>query len=355
MFRIAEHLQSSDSDPVSKVEIEELVESLLTDTLKDKLQAEHDVSFTYLIENAGLFYLTISKADGTFCLATKFIPSKIPSISALNLPLILEKVLTSNSGLILVTGPAGSGRSTTIAACIDWINRSRTEHIISVESPIEYAHKSRKSIVSHLEQIEGESNISLFRRARKLSPDVIQFGTLESQDDVVELLSIAESGVLVVASMNTLSSARTIDRIVDMFPESEHPSIRTRLSSSLVAVLSQILVGRRSCVADSLLEPCFQKQVAASELMINTPAIANLIREGKSAQIYSAIQMSVNQGMQTLEASLASLVKTGQIDHEEALLKTTRPDDLNRFVAPKGPQGPEDNPPGAAALRRPSA
>ena len=351
MFRVAERLQISEFDPISKDEIKELVKTLLTEQQQARLEANHDIVISYSVPRVGLFHVSVSKTENTYCLATKHVPFQIPDLSALHLPAVCEKdLLKRDKGLILVTGPTRSGRSTTLAAFIEWINQNRSEHIITIENPTEYLHRHRKSIVSHFGLCENESYASAIRRARRQSPDVIQLCVIEDKEDIAEAISAAESGILVFASMSTSSAAQTIDRIVDVFPEAQQQQIRVQLSNCLVAVLSQTLVLRSGIEADTGLQPCFQRQIAACELMINRAATANLIREAKTAQVYSAIQMGAPNGMQTLESSLAQLVKSGLVNRQDALTKSGRPDDFNRFL---GAKGPDEDPPAAAALRRP--
>lgn len=352
MFRVAERLQVSEIDPVSKLEIEELVKSLLTESQQAVLEANHDIVIRYSVQDVGAFHISISAADSTYCIATKHIPFQIPDVSSLHLPSACEKdLLNRDRGLILVTGPTRSGRSTSLAAFTEWVNQHRSEHIITIENPTKYLHRHRKSIVSHMPLCEHESYASAIRRARRQSPDVIQLGVIEDKEDIAEAILAAESGILVFAAMSTSSAVQTIDRVVDVFSDAQQQQIRVHLSNCLVAVLSQILLPRAGIEVDPAIQPCFQRQIAACELMVNTPAIANLIREAKTAQVYSAIQMGSNGGMQTLESALAQLVKSGLVNRQDAVSKTSRPDDFNRFL---GPRGPDDDPPAAAALRRPS-
>lgn len=352
IFRVAERLQISEFDPISKLEIEELVRSLLTERQKALLEANHDIVIRYSVPDVGSFHISISAADSSYCLATKHVPFQIPDVSDLYLPSACDKdLLNRDRGLILVTGRTRSGRSTTLAAFTEWVNHHRSEHIIIIENPTEYLHKHRKSIVSHMSLCEHESYASAIRRARRQSPDLIQLGVIEDKEDIAEAILAAESGILVFASMTTNSAAQTIDRVVEVFPDAQQQQIRAQLSQCLVAVLSQILLPRAVIEVDSSIQPCFQRQIAVCEFMVNTPAISNLIREAKTAQIYSAIQMGANVGMQTLESALAQLVKSGLVDRQDAVSKTSRPDDFSRLV---GPRGPDDAPPAAAALRRPS-
>lgn len=352
MFRIAERLQSSEFDPINKDEIEELLKGLMTTKQEARLEADHDITIKFPITELGMFHVNILRTENTYCLASKHVSYQIPDVSALNLPAAFEKeLLKSIKGLILVSGLTRSGKSTTLAAFIDWINRNRSEHILTIENPTEYLHNHRKSIVSQIELCENEVYASAIRRARRQSPDVIQLCVLENKEDIEEAILAAESGILVLASLNASSAVQTIDRIVDKYPETQQQQIRVRLSNCLVAILYQALVVRRPADLTSTLQPCFQKQLAACELLINTPAISNLIREAKTAQIYSAIQMGSHFGMQTIESALAQLVKSGLVNHQDAISKTSRPDDLNSFFDPKGP---DDDPPAAVALRRPS-
>jgi twitching motility protein PilT len=231
-------------------------------------------------------------------------------------------------GLVLVTGPTGSGKTTTLAAILEHINQTRNEHILTIEDPIEFTYKSVKSII-HQRQLNDDTRsfANALKAALREDPDVILVGELRDLETIQLAITVAETGHLVFGTLHTSSAAQTVDRMVDVFPPSQQTQIRVQLSSSLVAVFAQTLCKRRN--------PCSGQfgRVMAQEIMINTPATANLIREGKTAQLYSQIQTGGQLSMQTLEKALGDLVLSNQVSMDEALLKTSRPEELKRLVS----------------------
>jgi twitching motility protein PilT len=254
--------------------------------------------------------------------------SSIPSIELLNLPPVVVETSKRPRGLVLVTGPTGSGKTTTLAALLDHINHTRAEHILTIEDPIEFVYKSDRSLV-HQRQLNEDTRSfgNALRAALREDPDVILVGEMRDLETIQLAISAAETGHLVFGTLHTSSAAQTVDRMVDVFPPAQQTQIRVQLSGSLVAVFSQTLCRRSNP------EPGQFGRVMAQEIMINTPAIANLIREGKTAQLYSQIQTGGELGMQTLEKALADLVTHGDIDLPEALSKASKPAELERLVS----------------------
>jgi twitching motility protein PilT len=234
-------------------------------------------------------------------------------------------------GLVLVTGPTGSGKTTTLAAMVDLINRTRGEHILTVEDPIEYVFSNIKSLIHQRQKGEDtKSFANALKAALREDPDVILVGEMRDLDTISLAISAAETGHLVMGTLHTSSAASTVNRIIDVFPPEQQQQINAQLSNSLIAVFSQTLVPKKNP------KPGEFGRVMAQEIMIVTPAIANLIREGKVAQIYSAIQTGMKMGMQTMEQSLANLVRTGAISFEMAASKSSKPEEMQRILAGAG-------------------
>jgi len=274
------------------------------------------------------FRVNVYRQKGSYAACLRALGSSIPSIELLNLPPVVVETSKRPRGLVLVTGPTGSGKTTTLAALLDHINHTRAEHILTIEDPIEFVYKSDRSLV-HQRQLNEDTRSfgNALRAALREDPDVILVGEMRDLETIQLAISAAETGHLVFGTLHTSSAAQTVDRMVDVFPPAKQTQIRVQLSGSLVAVFSQTLCRRSNP------EPGQFGRVMAQEIMINTPAIANLIREGKTAQLYSQIQTGGEQGMQTLEKALADLVNHGDIDLPEALSKASKPSELERLVS----------------------
>jgi twitching motility protein PilT len=248
------------------------------------------------------------------------IPSKILTLEELNCPAVFKDIIDVPRGIVLVTGPTGSGKSTTLAAMVDYVNENQMDHILTIEDPIEFVHQSKKSLINQREV--GPHTLSFqnaLRAALREDPDVILVGELRDLETIRLALTAAETGHLVFGTLHTSSAAKTIDRIVDVFPAAEKDMVRSMLSESLRAVISQTLCKTRD----------EQGRVAAHEIMIGTPAIRNLIRENKVAQMYSSIQTGQNIGMQTLDQSLQELVRKNIISVSEARSKAANKESIN--------------------------
>jgi len=274
------------------------------------------------------FRVNVYRQKGSYAACLRALGSSIPSIELLNLPPVVVETSKRPRGLVLVTGPTGSGKTTTLAALLDHINHTRAEHILTIEDPIEFVYKSDRSLV-HQRQLNEDTRSfgNALRAALREDPDVILVGEMRDLETIQLAISAAETGHLVFGTLHTSSAAQTVDRMVDVFPPAQQTQIRVQLSGSLVAVFSQTLCRRSNP------EPGQFGRVMAQEIMINTPAIANLIREGKTAQLYSQIQTGGELGMQTLEKALADLVTHGDIDLPEALSKASKPGELERLVS----------------------
>ena len=304
-----------------------LIFSLLNNSQRKQLEQNWELDCSYGLRGVARFRVNVYRQRGTYAACLRALGDSIPNLSALGLPAVIEETSRKPKGLILVTGPTGSGKTTTLAALLNHINQSRAEHILTIEDPIEFTYKNIKSVFHQREVNEDtRSFAAALRAALREDPDVILVGELRDLETIQLAISAAETGHLVFGTLHTSSAAQTVDRMVDVFPPGQQTQIRVQLSGSLLAVFSQTLCKRIRPLPGQF------GRVIAQEIMINTPAIANLIREGKTAQIYSQIQTGAKEGMITLERSLANLLNEDAISKTEAMLKTTRPEELGRLL-----------------------
>lgn len=325
--RIDGKLRRFDCPSLSPQDVENLLFPMLSNEQRRKLEQEWELDFSYGVEGLSRFRVNIYRDKGNYAAAFRTITDTVPSFESLGLPETVRKMAEKPRGLVLVTGPTGSGKSTTLAAMIDYINSTKAEHILTIEDPIEFVHKSKQSIIHQRELgMDTRSFANALKSALREDPDIILVGEMRDHETIALALTAAETGHLVFGTLHTSSASQTIDRIIDVFPEGQQQQIRVQLANSLVAVFSQTLIPK--------LQPDGTKKgrVMAQEIMIVTPAIANLIREAKAAQIYSTIQMNQGLGMQTLEMALSKLYKEKLISMEDAMSKTSRPDELKRLL-----------------------
>lgn len=326
-IRVDGKLKRLDYPPLSAEDVENLLFPMLSNEQRRRLEQEWELDFSYGIEGLSRFRVNFYKDKGNYAAAFRTITSQVPSFEKLGLPDIVRTTAEKPRGLILVTGPTGSGKSTTLAAMIDYINTTKAEHILTIEDPIEFVHTSKSSIIHQRELgMDTRSFANALKSALREDPDIILVGEMRDHETIALALTAAETGHLVFGTLHTSSASQTIDRIIDVFPEGQQQQIRVQLANSLQAVFSQTLLPK--------VQPDGTKKgrVMAQEIMLVTPAIANLIREAKAAQIYSTIQMNQGMGMQTLEMALANLYKQNLITLEDALSKTSRPDELKRMI-----------------------
>lgn len=263
--------------------------------------------FTHTVEGVGRFRVNIFIQKGTSAAVMRLIPSKMPQLSKMGLPPVLMDLADKPNGLILVTGPTGSGKSTTLAAMTNERNETKRDHIMTIEDPIEFVHESKLSLVNQREVGNDTKNFAeALKRVLRQDPDVILIGELRDAETISTALTAAETGHLVFGTLHTQSAAKSIDRIIDSFPSHQQNQVRSQLSETLQAVVSQVLVKKIG-----------GGRVAATEIMVRTNAISNLIREGNLAQVYSSIQTGKASGMHTLDQDLKRLVGAGLIDREE--------------------------------------
>ena len=302
--------------------IEELVAELLTDEQKELLSVNKEIDLSFAYENEARFRINVYHEKRHLAAALRCLPLKIRSIDELSLPKICRQFTQLNQGFILVTGPTGHGKSTTLAAMLEEINRNRRCHIVTIEDPIEYVFSHKKAIISQRElHADTHSwNIAL-RSCLREDPDVVFIGEMRDYETIASALTIAETGHLVFATLHTNSAAQTVDRIVDVFPPHQQEQVRMQFSSTLEAILSQRLI------------PCLSGgRIPASEILVATQAVRTTIREGKTHLIDNIIQTSAEVGMVTLETDLARLVKIGKISLETAKAWALRPEELMRQI-----------------------
>lgn len=326
-IRISGKLTPTEHEPMTAESCQRLIFSMLNNTQRKQLEQTWELDCSYGVKGLARFRVNVYKDRGTYAACLRALSSKIPSMETLGLPNIVRELSEKPRGLILVTGPTGSGKSTTLASMINNINLTRPEHILTVEDPIEFVYEPIKSLI-HQRQIgeDTKSFANALRAALREDPDVILVGEMRDLETISLAISAAETGHLVFGTLHTSSAAQTVDRMIDVFPPQQQQQIRVQLSGSLVAVLSQTLVPKANP------KPGEFGRIMAQEIMVITPGIANMIREGKTPQIYGAIQTGGKLAMQTLEKVLADLYKAGTISFEAAMSKSSRPDELQRLI-----------------------
>jgi twitching motility protein PilT len=302
--------------------IQKTMYAIMSQKQREKFEEELELDFAYSLPGKARFRVNVYKQRDAVGAAFRLIPYEIKKLEDLGIPPAVANLAMLPRGFVLVTGPTGSGKSTTLAAVVDLANRNRADHIMTVEDPIEFLHTHQKSLVNQREV--GEDTWS-FKNALKhvlrQDPDIILVGEMRDLETIEIALTAAETGHLVMATLHTQDAAQTIDRVIDVFPPSQQQQVRVMLSGALQGVVCQQLVK----TADG------KGRVAAIEVMIATPAIRNLIREGKTHQIYSALQAGAKHGMQTMDSHLASLIKQGKITYDAALEKCHHVEDFNRL------------------------
>jgi len=312
---------ASDTGVMTTDQIEQLVFSILTPEQKEVFLANRELDFSFSTRVA-YFRVNVYYQRGSIALAARLIPSKIRTVEELSLPKICHTFAKLRQGFILVTGPTGQGKSTTLAAIINEINQSREAHIITIEDPIEYMYPKAKGIVSQREmRLDTHSWEIALRSALREDIDVVLIGEMRDYETIASALTIAETGHLVFTTLHTNSAAQTVDRIVDVFPANQQQQIRLQLGANLEGILSERLVPQIT-----------GGRLPAVEILLGTSAVKNIIREGKTHLIDNIIQTSKDIGMETLEGSLGTLVKSGKVSLDVAINYALRPEELYRSV-----------------------
>ena len=322
VVRVDGALQHLPYSPLSPNETQRLIYDILTADQVQWFEKTRELDFSYGISAVGRFRVNVYRQRGSVGAALRSIPDQIPSFEELGLPATLRDLTRKHSGLVLVTGPTGSGKSTTIACMIDAINCERPVHIMTIEDPIEYLHRHKRAMINQRElNTDTDSYENALRAVLREDPDVILIGEMRDLETIAAALTLSETGHLVFGTLHTRNAPQTIDRVIDVFPPHQQDQIKVQLSNSLEAVVAQQLCPRMG-----------GGRVAAVEIMIATSAIRNLIREGKTYQIYSALETGAQFGMQTMDKVLADLYRTGKITHEEAMARAIDRENYKRFL-----------------------
>ncbi|MGA6946300.1 MAG: type IV pilus twitching motility protein PilT [Solirubrobacterales bacterium] len=311
--------------PLSSQLTRDTVYSLLNDDQRKRFESHKQLDLAYAVPGVARFRVNCFFQRGSISAAFRRIPHQIPRLDELGLPRVLEEMTRKPRGLVLVTGPTGSGKSTSLAAMLDIINQERDEHILTIEDPIEFLHTHKSCIVNQREiGADAEDFASALKSALREDPDVILVGEMRDLETMSTALTAAETGHLVFATLHTQSTAQTVDRIIDIFPAQQQAQVRMQLSIGLQGIVTQQLLPTVDGTG----------RVVACEILAPTPAVRNLIREGKTHQIYSAIQTSGSIGMQTMDAHLAQLVRLGRISRQLAEQRASVPEELKRLLGP---------------------
>ena len=334
MVREKGKLRALDYPKLTGQDTREIVYSILNNDQRKKLENEWQIDLSYSVPGRARFRVNAYFQRASIGAVMRTIPQDIPAFEDLDLPPVLKDFTQKPRGFVLVTGPTGSGKSTTLAAMIDMINAERHEHIMTVEDPIEFLHRHKNCVVNQRELgSDATSFAAALKSALRQDPDVILVGEMRDLETMATAITAAETGHLVFATLHTQDTAQTIDRIVDSFPPAQQHQVRTQLSIAIQGVVTQQLIP----TADG------KGRVCACEVMVPTPAVRNLIREGKTHQLYSALQTGGQHGMQTMDAALVDLVRRGKISQKTAEARSSTPDELKRLMGGEAGAAPTVN------------
>lgn len=322
IYRIDGRLIRTDYAHLEAQQIQRMIYDILTSDQIQWFEKTRELDFSYSVNNVGRFRVNVYRQRGSLGAAFRTVPVEIPTFDQLKLPRVVQDLTMRNSGLILVTGPTGSGKSTTIASMIDHINSTRPVHIMTIEDPIEYLHRHKKGMVNQRElNADTDSFDNALRAVLREDPDVILVGEMRDLETISAAITLAETGHLVFGTLHTRSASQTVDRVVDVFPPHQQEQIRVQLSNTLESVISQLLLPVNG-----------GGRIAAIEIMVATSGIRNLIREGKTHQIGSALETGSNLGMQPMEKALANLYISGLVTLDEARMRANDPENFDRYL-----------------------
>lgn len=338
MVRVNGEVEPLDYPPLTANVTRELVYDILSNDQRQRLENDWELDFSYTLPRTARFRVNVYFQKGSLGAAFRTIPQEALSLDKLGLPKAVEDLTGKPRGLVLVTGPTGSGKSTTLAAMIDRINETRNEHIMSVEDPIEFLHNHKKCIVNQREvNQDTHSFAQALKHVLRQDPDIILVGEMRDLETISLAVTAAETGHLVFGTLHTQDAPQTVDRIIDVFPPHQQHQIRAQLANALQGIITQTLIPRRDG----------KGRVVACEVLVPTPGVRNLIREGKNHQIYSAMQTGGKFGMQTMDAALVELMRKGLISRQEAEKRSSNPEELRRLAG-----GVSGSAGGYTALRR---
>lgn len=307
---------------LGEVDTQRLVYDILRPEQLERFERTRDIDFAYEVRGVGRFRCNVFRQRARVGMAARAIATEVPTLESLALPKVLADITRKHSGIVLVTGQTGSGKSTTIAAMIDAINRAEAVHILTLEDPVEFIHPHKLAMVNQREiGQDSQSFDAAIRAALREDPDVILVGEMRDKETIAAALTLAETGHLVFGTLHTRSAPATVDRIVDAFPADQQEQIRVQLAGSVQAVIAQQLVPQRG-----------GGRVAALEIMTGTPAVRNLIREGKTHQLGGIIETGSQFGMQSMDKTLVGLIRQGRIDVEEALRRSSDAENVHRLL-----------------------
>lgn len=323
MFRIAGQLQKTEYPVLNDAALEEIIFGLMNDKQKKQFGEILEFDMAYEISGIARFRINCFKQMNHIAAVMRIIPLRIKTIDEWGFPKIFKNIAQLPRGLVLVTGPTGSGKSTTLAAIIEYINTTQKKHIITVEDPIEFLHRDKNSIIEQREiGIDTKSYGEALRRVTRQNPDIILVGEMRDLETIAQTITAAETGHLVFSTLHTIDAVQTIDRIIDVFPPTQQQQIRLQLSMTLQAVITETLLRKKNSLT----------RVAAFEIMVCTPAIRSTIREARTAQIYSAIQTGGKLGMIQMDQYLKNLYHQGIIDYEEAIAHCANPEEFEKKI-----------------------
>lgn len=307
---------------LSEENVESLIFAILDDDQKQILLKDKEFDFSFAFGDLGRFRVNAFHERGNLAAALRLIPNEILTIEQLGLPNIINSFADYPRGLVLVTGPTGSGKSTTLAGLVDKINSEKATHIITIEDPIEFTHKSKKSVIVQREvHYDTYSFSASLRSSLRQDPDVVLIGEMRDLETIAAAITIAETGHLVFATLHTNSAAQSVDRMIDVFPPHQQPQIRAQLANIIQAIVSQRLI---PAIGGG--------RIAAAEILVATPAVRNIVREGKSHQLEAVIQTGAEHGMQSMDKTLVELIHTGGITYDEARNYAVDIEELDRMM-----------------------